>query len=294
MEKIAPGSKVGIISPSSALQDPDSISLGLDYLRSLGLTPVTGHHVFDKWRYMAGTDRNRADDINGFFADPDIKAVFCTCGGAGSQRLLPFLDYGLIRSNPKPVFGISDATALQLGIYALTGNINYTGFALKYDFKNGGVDGLVDATLRGILSGGNVHASGGETVIGGKAEGKLVGGCLSLMCNLTGTPYFPDLTDSILLIEDVDEKTYKIDLMLSHLSQLPGFFKIKGIIFGKFADTVQVDEADGSVDEIIDYFCRDLKIPVIKNFNYGHIPSRYILPVGGHVSLDADKGSVSF
>ena len=116
--KLNPGDKVGIISPSSFLRSREAVELGLDYLRSLGLEPILGNHVYDTFRYMAGTPENRVTDLHRFYADPEIKAVFCTAGGTGSQYMLPLIDYELIRRNPKPLFGFSDNTALQLGLYA--------------------------------------------------------------------------------------------------------------------------------------------------------------------------------
>lgn len=287
--KLNRGDKVGIISPSSFLKTAETIELGIDYLRSLGLEPIEGEHIMSRSRYMAGTPEERASDLHRFFADPEIKAVFCTSGGTGSQFMLPLIDYDLIRNNPKPIFGFSDNTALQLAVYAKTKVLSVTGFTLKYDFKNGHIDGLVDSSLNTVINGEKLTAQGGETVIPGTAEGILIGGCLSLFRNLCGTPYYPDLTDTILLIEDVSEKTYKIDLMLQQLRECPGFDKVKGIIFGQFADMEVVDPEDGTVDDIIGEFCKNLTVPVIKNFPYGHTPSRYVLPIGVKVKLNADS-----
>lgn len=292
--QLNPGDKVGIISPSSFLRNREDIELGLDYLRSLGFEVIIGDHVYDQDRYMAGTVQNRIADIHKFYADPQIKAIFSTAGGTGSQYLLPQLDYELIKSNPKPLFGFSDVTALQLGIYAQTGSITGTGFTLRYDFKSGHIDGLVEASLKSILNGEKQVVQGGQTVNSGQAEGVLIGGCMSLLRNLCGTPYYPNLTDAILLLEDVGEKTYKIDIMLQQLSVNAGFDKIKGIIFGQFAAMEQVDIEDGSVDEIIENFAKNYNIPIIKNFPYGHVPSRYVLPIGAKVKFDADTCRLEF
>ena len=110
--KLNPGNKVGIISPSSFLRNREAVELGLDYLRSLKLEPVLGEHVFDAFRYMAGTPEDRTADLHRFYAAPEIKAVFCTAGGSGSQYMLPLIDYELVRRNPKPLFGFSDNIVL--------------------------------------------------------------------------------------------------------------------------------------------------------------------------------------
>lgn len=285
------GDKVGIASPAGLLNSPEDIKLPLDYLESLGFECVLGKHVFDKNYYMAGTDKDRVADLHDFFQNPEIKAIFTTAGGCGSQRLLPLLDYNLIKNNPKPIFGLSDNTALQLGIYTKSGVSSVTGFSLKYDFKNGHIDKQIEQSLKAVVNGEKQNITSGETLVSGKAEGILVGGCLSLVRSLCGTPYFPDLQDKILLLEDVGEKTYRLDLMLTQLSQQPNFDKIKGIVFGVFAGCVEADDGDGSVDDVLNNFAAALpkKIPVIKNFLYGHIPSRYVLPTGVKVRIDADK-----
>ena len=124
MFQLQKGDKVGIISPSSCLENND-ITPAIEYLRTLGFKPVLGKYVHDQYRYMGGTDKQRAEDIMRFFIDKSIKALFCTRGGAGSLKLLPFLDYEKIKKNPKPIFGLSDSTALQNAIYAKTKNIRH-------------------------------------------------------------------------------------------------------------------------------------------------------------------------
>lgn len=285
------GDKVGIVSPAGHLNSQEDIKLPLDYLASLGLECILGDHVFDHNFYMAGTDTDRAADLHRFFFNPEIKAIFTTAGGCGSQRLLDILDYDLIKRNPKPIFGLSDNTALQLGIYTKTGIPAVTGFSMKYDFKNGHIDGIVDTSLKAVINGTKQKIISGEMLHNGQSKGILIGGCLSLIRSLCGTPYFPDLTDKILLIEDVGEKTYKLDLMLTQLRQQPNFNKIKGIVFGTFAACEEADDGDGTVDDVLADFANYLSptTPIIKNFAYGHIPSRYVLPVGVPVRLDADK-----
>ncbi len=292
--KLKPNDKIGIISPSSFTSNKQAVECGLAYLRSLGFTPVLGDHIYDTFRYMAGTAEDRVADLHRFFADPEIKAIVCTSGGTGSQYMLPLIDYELIRKNPKPIFGFSDNTALQLSIYAQTKVASCTGFSLKYDFKTGKIDPLVEQSLQQIFNDQKLDLHYGQTVNKGQAEGILLGGCLSLLRNLCGTAFYPDLSNTILLIEDVSEKTYKIDLMLQQLTQCPNFDKVKGIVFGEFADSEIVDPEDGSIDDIIDEFCKNLNIPVIKNFPYGHTPSRVVLPIGVPVRLDADNCRLTY
>lgn len=288
------GDKVGIISPSRWLKGADDLTLGLQYLKDKGLQPILGQHIFDNWRYMAGTIENRVSDIMEFYKNPEIKAIFCTGGGDGSQYLLPHLDYNIIKQNPKPIFGHSDNNALQLGIISQTQQTCYTGFVLVYDFRYGKIEPLTAHSFDNIINNKQTIATGGECVHEGIAEGKLIGGCLSLFRNLCGTPYFPDLKDCILLFEDEEEPTYKLDLMLQQISKQKSFDKIKGIIFGHFENCPIRRSDDGHIDDMINYFAQNLDIPIIKNFPYGHGIDHYILPLGGHCKLNANRCTLEY
>ena len=288
------GDKVGIISPSRWLKNPSDIDLGIKYLKEYGLEPILGSHIFDDWRYMAGTIEDRVSDIMNFYQNPDIKAIFCTGGGDGSQYLLPHLDYEIIKQNPKPIFGHSDNNALQLGILAKTNQISYTGFVLVYDFRHGHIEPLTHQSFEQIIHAHHKPISGGECIHSGTTSGRLIGGCLSLFRNLCGTPYFPDLTDSILLFEDEEEPTYKLDLMLQQISQQKNFDKIKGIIFGHFENCPTRRPDDGNIDEVIYHFTKNNHIPTIKNFPYGHGIDHHILPLGAWCELNADKCTLKY
>lgn len=282
------GDKVGIVSPATYVDEKD-FAKGIEYLESLGFKCILGKNIFAKDFWMAGTGQQRAEDINAFFTDSSIKAIFSTRGGVGSIKTLDFLDYEAIKNNPKPLFGFSDITALQLGIYSCANIPSYTGFLLMYDFKNGNIDKKVEQSLATIFNDDKLTYQGGQTVNSGKVEGVLLGGTLSLLLSLVGTKYFPLKEDTILLLEDVDERTYRIDIMLDQLKKNTNFNKVKGIILGEFADCEDYKERYINLDEIIERFTQDLSIPVIKNFPYGHVPSRYVVPIGKRAILDADK-----
>ena len=291
MIKLNPKDKVGIASPAGFINSLDDIAPSLEYLTSLGLEPVIGNHVLDKYFYMGGTDADRAADLNTFFADDSIKAIFTTAGGAGAQRVLPFLDYDLIKKHPKPIFGLSDNTSLQNGVYAKANCPSVTGFSLKYDFKSGHFSDFTKASLEAVFKGEKQKIQSGKTLCSGSAEGILIGSCLSTFRNLCGTAYMPDLSGKILLLEDVGEKSYKIGVMLTQLLQQKDFEKVTGIIFGQFTNCAPFEEQDGTVEDMLQEFPQLLEkqIPIITDFQFGHIPDRYVLPLGEKVRLNADS-----
>ena len=283
--------KVGIVSPSKAVKK-ENIQKGLEYLSQCGFEPVLGENVFKSFRYTAGTPQERAQDLMHFYQDPEICAIFATAGGDGSQMIAPFLDYECIKKNPKPLIGFSDTTAIQNAVLAQTGIKQLSGFLLTYDFLDGQIDPLIDTSLQNLLKAKKWKAQGGTPVVRGKCQGRLIGGCISLFKSLCGTPYMPSLKDAVLLIEDEEEKTYKIELMLEQLRQQPDFAHVKGIVFGKFKNCEIRRPEDGSVDEVINYFAQSLKIPVLSNFPYGHQKSRYVVPLGSDVILDSGLGTL--
>lgn len=287
MFQLKKGDKVGIASPAGFLNGIKDIAPAIKYLENLGLKPILGKHALDKYFYMAGKDVDRAADLNAFFADPNIKAIFTTAGGCGSQRVLPYLDFAMIKKNAKPVFGLSDNTTLQNALLAKAQCPSFTGFSLKYDFKSGALSAFTEKSLLEVFSGKKQKIVSGETLAAGQAQGILIGGCFSTFRNLFGTVYMPSLKNKILLLEDVGEKTHKIGVMLTQLSQQKDFDKLSGIIFGKFVNCEPFEAQDGSTDDALKEFAQNLKIPVLKNFQYGHIADRFVLPLGKKVKLDA-------
>lgn len=285
---------VAIVSPSISLSGAERIDIeaGISYLRSLGLKVKVFPQALKGTRWHPGSDEAKVADLHAAFADPEIKMIFAPHGGAGAQRLLNRLDYNLIRANPKPIVGFSDITAIQLAIYAQTGQPFVSGFLPQYDFRGGNIDSLVDTTLRQVLCGKKVTAAGGTTLHGGIVEGILLGECLSMLSDLSGTPYYPDLKDKILLLEDECEKPYKIDLMLTQLCQQPDFENLKGIIFGAFTECEATVNTHGTVDDVIADFAGRVAVPMVKNFPFGHIKSRPVLPMGVTYRFNADTGSL--
>jgi muramoyltetrapeptide carboxypeptidase len=226
------GDTIGLVTPSSPLR-VGRLELGLQYLNAKGFKVKLGKHLQDSNRFMAGSDYNRAHDIMDFFKDESVKVIMATGGGYGSQRLLPLLDFDLIRANPKLLTGFSDTTALQLGLLTKANLTTFTGFGFR-DLEEGGPDPLIERTLFSCLKNESYSIQEGNTAISGQAEGILIAGTLSLITALIGTPFQPNFKNAILLVEEVFAEPYQVDCMLSQL-ELAGMFKqINGIIFGQF------------------------------------------------------------
>lgn len=287
MQKIKTGDKVAIIAPCAQIGEISKIEKAVTYLKSLGLVPVFGENLLKIKRYMAGSDRERAQDINTAFAEPDIKAIFCARAAAGGTRVLPHIDYELVQRNKKPLFGFCDNAAIQLALYQKSGLTSFNGFGLTYDFRSDKLDSQIAADLKAILNGKIYQINSGTTLRSGSVEGTLLCANLSVLMRMAGTPYFPDLSNKILLVEDVHEKVYRIDLMLQQLKQQPNFNKLAGVIFGQFTDA-ESDAEDGSVDDCFADFLAGTSFPALKAFNFGHTPSRRILPLGAKVAFNAD------
>ncbi|KTD43199.1 S66 peptidase family protein [Legionella parisiensis] len=282
------GDVLGIISPSSPLRSK-SIDLSVHFLEEKGFKLKFGSHYQDEARFLAGSDADRAKDIMSFFADPKIKAIICSRGGQGSQRLLPLLDYEIIAQNPKALIGFSDTTALQLGLLKKTGLISYTGFTLTKSLTP-----LIKETLLACLMNEPYCIVAGECVNPGIVQGSLIGGNLSLITSLIGTPYQPDFRGKILLLEDVATEPFNVDRMLSHLELASVFAEVAGIVFGTFEQCISKDPEEGTIDEVITEWSTRIKVPCIKFFPYSHGEKSCVLPLGGEITLNASASSLSF
>lgn len=287
MTLLKKGDTVAFISPSGWISQKD-LSDSLKWFKKQGLKVILSKNIFKINGYTAGCIKDRVDDIHDAFLNKKVKAIFCTRGGAGSSKILDELNYDLIKKNKKPVFGLSDSTALQNALYTKTGLVSYTGFLPIYDFKTHKLNEQTEQSLLNIFQGHEFCYPAGGYIKKGSAEGILVGGCLSVFTLLCGSVYFPNLKDKILLIEDIGEKSYRIDLMLEQLRMQKGFNQIKGIIFGKFNNCLPSDAGDENIDEIIRNFCEDLNVPVLFNFPYGHVREKFILPIGKKVAINTN------
>ena len=296
------GDTVGLVSPSSAVSERLALQLAQEAMEALGFRVRTGAHYGARHGHLAGTDAERAGDLNAMFGDREVKAIVCVRGGSGAARLLPLLDYPLIRRNPKVLLGYSDITALHCAIHAKTGLVTFHGPVGTGSWNRFNVDQFERLFFqRELMQYQNGRDAGDElvprrnrtqTLRGGKAQGELVGGNLTVLTALAGSSYLPDFSGKILFLEDVGEAPYRIDRMFSTLKLMGALDKLAGFIFGDCSDC---NPGDGygslTLDQIFDDYILPLKIPAYRGAMIGHIREQFIVPVGGKVELDADAGT---
>ncbi|WP_057938163.1 S66 peptidase family protein [Algoriphagus resistens] len=303
-EAIKKGDTVGLISPSAATADRMQFTYAKEALEALGFNVRLGKNLMNRRGHLAGTDNERAGDLNEMFKDKNVKAIVSIRGGSGAARILPLIDYKAISKNPKPLLGYSDITALHCAIQAKTGLITFHGPMGSGSWNSFNVDQFEKVFIkREKVTYQNVHSESDDLVVksnriqtlkGGKAEGKILGGNLTVLTAISGSPYYPDFKDAILFIEDVGEDPYKMDRMMSTLKLNGTLDHIKGFIFGQCSDC-EPGSGYGSLtlDQVLDDYVLPLGIPAYSGAMIGHISKQFIIPVGAKVGMDADKGTIS-
>ena len=286
--RLNPGDLIGVVSPAGPV-DKSEMKPDLDLLISSGFKFRAAPHLYDRHDYLAGDDEDRLSDLHAMFLDREIRAIFCARGGYGSLRLLDKIDYDLIREHPKIIVGYSDITALLMAIYDKTGLITFHGPMVR-GLSSVSVNSLKSLLL--ILSSEqpvSFSPMEGNPLISGRAEGPLMGGNLSLICHLIGTPFFPSLDGCILIIEDRGEPLYRIDRMLTHLALAGQIKGLAGLIGGDFVDCGNKSAIEG----LLHTLASDLKIPLITGFPSGHGLKNLALPLGMPAHLDTDLMTLS-
>lgn len=298
--RLSQNATIGIVSPASCPPNEQVYRQGIDYLTQLGYNVVEGKHVLNTRGYLAGDDVERANDINQMFQDTGIDAIICSRGGYGAPRIIDQLDFAVIQNNPKIFIGYSDITALNLAIWHKTGLVTFSGSMVAVEMGRG-IDPFTEnyfwkMTTTGKPIGLLSNPPGDPITIfnHGKARGKLLGGCLSLINTLLGTPYCPDFNGAILFIEDVDEEPYRVDRYLAQLKLAGILDQVAGIIVGQFIDCDPREPEKPSLvlTEIFHDYFSALKIPIITNFAYGHGVIKHIMPIGVNAILDTNQGGL--
>jgi muramoyltetrapeptide carboxypeptidase len=290
--RVRPGDVVGVVAPAGPI-DPARLAAGVAVLESWGLRPRVGDSVLARRAYLAGDDEARAADLAAMLADPEVRAVLCARGGYGSQRIVPALDLGALRADPKPVVGYSDNTALLAAVVG-AGVAAVHGPMVAADLARGLAAASADAFHATLFDPSfRLHAAVPTPVRGGRARGRLVGGCLSVLATTLGTRWAFESDDCILFLEDVHEWPYRLDRLLVQLRQAGRFERVAGVVLGTFA---ACREADGVTPlDVVRAAFADAPFPVGFGLAAGHSTAEsdvenLALPLGMTVELDVDAG----
>lgn len=284
------GDLIAIAAPASPF-DREHFLTAVKKIKNLGFKVTYRKDIFTKLNYLAGDDNRRADELNQYYADPNVRAIFFARGGYGCQRILPLLDAETIKSNPKPVIGFSDITAIYLWLYHHGVGGAFYGPNASCHFNSAPkqtIEMLINA-LTSNLSLGNLPAKGAKVLKSGTAEGTLIGGCLSLIDGSIGTSYEPSTEGTILFLEDISEPVYKYDRMLTHLKAAGKLRDVKGIVFGTM--TLCKNEKPAWFMHMLKDVLKDFPGPIIYNFPTGHLPLGVLfvtLPLGVRAKLTTD------
>src|SRR5258708_846154 len=291
--RLAAGDTVALVAPANATFNTVELQIARESLEALGLKVRVSEHLLARHGYLAGADQARADDINKAFTDKSVAAVHAIRGGWGSARLLPYLDYDAIRRNPKVLIGYSDITALLLSIHAKTGLVTFHGpiglgrwdpYSLEY-YKRVLFNGeqVTYTNKQGISPERNSLTQvefRTQTITPGKARGILLGGNLTVLTTILGSPYLPEWEDAILFCEDVREDLYRVDRMLTQLKLAGVLGKIKGFVFGGCSECGPGDGNYGALtlEEIFTDHIKPLGVPAWQGALIGHPQPQWPLP----------------
>ena len=302
--RLRPGDTVGLVEPAGFTDDSFDLDLVMETVRAMGLVPKPAPHLMARYGYLAGDDKARAADVNGMFADDGVRAVFAVRGGWGCARILPLLDYKTIRANPKLLIGYSDITALHMALAARAGfptihgpnaasawgklswdsfrALAFEGATPHYRNPEASEDRLVQRRWRS------------NVIRPGKATGRLLGGNLTVLAALVGTPYLPSFDGAILFLEDIDEAEYRIDRMLTQLKLAGVLGKIAGVVFGQCTDCRASGPSYGgfTLGQVLEQHLAPLGVPAFAGALFGHVADQFSLPVGCRAEIDAEVGTI--
>lgn len=302
---LKPGDTIGIITPAGALTDDGSIETTKEALAYLGFRVKEGKYIRARYGNLAGTDQQRLADLHDMFADQEVDGILCIRGGNGASRLLPHIDYNLIRKHPKVLLGYSDITALILAFYAKAGLVSFHGVVgsstwstyVVQLFKEQFFDNKLMTYTNPPKAENQVvqYKDRIQTITPGIVEGTILGGNMTLLTGLCGTPYLPNFKDAILFVEEIEEKSDRMDRMFCQLMNAGILAQIKGFIFGKCTDCGP-SGGYGSLTlaQMLHDYIKPLGIPAYSGAMIGHISDQFLIPVGVRIRMDASLGKIEY
>lgn len=295
-KRLCLGDTIGLISPASP-ENTLAIKNAVLFLQNQGFNVVEGKHLYDKWGYLAGTDKDRATDVMEMFENDEVDMILCIRGGYGSSRILPYLDFDVIKKHPKIFAGFSDITVFLNAFYEKCG---LTTFHSPMGTSNLEDEQTLKSFMFALMQGykpytiNNPLEFEAKCINGGTAKGNLIGGNLSLICNSLGTTYETNMNGKILFIEEIGEAPYRIDRMLTQLILANKLKQCSGIILGQFKDCdLPHYERSLTLEEVFQDRLYNLDIPIFSGFCSGHDYPKLTLPIGAMVKMNADCGTIN-
>ncbi|MFU8826378.1 MAG: S66 peptidase family protein [Brevefilum sp.] len=296
--KLSLGDTIGVIAPSDPVfpDQVEKLQAGIDYLEAQGFKVKTGAYLTASTLGYAATPQEKAEDINRMFADPKIKAIICAQGGDSANAPLEWIDWEIIRQNPKIFLGLSDITVLLNAIYHHTGLVTFHGNDMLWGFGNNLDDYERREFLRTLVNGlvGPIPANRTRICMrGGQAQGKLLGGNLRCLLKLAGTPHWPDFANSILFVEAYEISPTACHTAFHQLHQMGIFHQVRGAVVGYIYSMQHRNTPRPHMEDVLLEVSQDFHFPILKMNEFGHNCPNTVLPVGGEVFLDADQGSLT-
>ena len=303
--RLKEGDTLGLVSPANATYEREPLQIAIEAIQALGFKVKLGAHASSRYGHFAGTDTQRAADVNAMFADVAVAGIIAVTGGSGCNRIVDKLDYALIRNHPKFFGGFSDLTALVNAITRQTGLVTFHCPVAESEWNEFSVrhfKAMVMQAQAPLLR--NPTGERGDNLVqtqdrtttlrGGKARGRMGGGNLAVLSSLAGSPYMPDLRGGILFLEEINEYIYRIDRMLSTLRLCGALDQLAGVVIGKFTKCEPGEGKFGTLtlDEVFDDYFLPLNVPVYRGAMIGHIKRKFTIPVGAEVEIDADASTV--
>ena len=301
-KRLKQGDTIGLVTPGGNISK-EELQQSVETMESLGFKTFYQDSVLSHYGYFAGTDKERAEELLQMFSNPDIDAILCVRGGYGSIRILDLLDYNLIRQNPKALIGYSDITALNVAIYQRSGLVTFHGPVGVSTFNEFTTDsfGKVLMHAKNNYKYSYERDPGTEdnteydlySITEGKAKGELIGGNLSVLVSMVGSAYEVDFEDKIVFLEEVGEKTYRIDKMLFHLLYATNLKKAAGIVIGIFNECGDdKTKVEFTLKQAIEDLLKPLGIPVSYGLSFGHIYNKITIPSGIRAKFNANNNTL--
>lgn len=302
--RLRPGAVVGLVAPASPPMGDKAFEKAFKNLNDLGFQVKPAPHLYARYGHLAGRDEERLSDLHAAFADPEVEAVWCLRGGYGTPRLLPRLNFDLIRRNPKPLIGYSDITALHLSIQQQTGLVTFHGPLAFSEYPEDTLAYLRAMVMEPVEKLEVIAPSPDGVfekeefrpfvITPGRVRGRLTGGNMSLLATLVGTPHAPVFGGKLVFLEDVDEQPYRVDRLFTQLLQATDLADAAGIALGVFSNCKPKENTPSlSLTETLRDRLGNLGIPAFYGFPFGHIDNQMTVPYGIMAELDTERRSLT-